>query len=191
MCWSCSDNNHVLEAAIRTAADREILMFSSVEDTGRFRDIGFPANLPNVFGVSAAKSNGKLFEFNPLSSTSSYNFSFPGEGMKGLSPETSGADIASTTSFATAVAAGVAGNLLDFFRQPVCQNLREHPITIADIGSVFDAMTIHYMGQLRYVAPWELLRKTLGSQDRAEKRAQLALLFSQVGQYHFHVAICC
>ncbi|KAK2611922.1 hypothetical protein QQS21_002028 [Conoideocrella luteorostrata] len=108
-------------AAIDQAAKRGILMFSPMVNTGRSISIRFPSNTTDVFGVFAANSDGKLFEFSPRAPASLHDFSFPREGMEGLLPETSGGDNAA------AVAAGVAGNLLDFFRQPLLNKPLEAP----------------------------------------------------------------
>ena len=126
-----------------------------------------------MFASNASLRSSRL---NPLPLRQAHNFAFLGEDIGGL-------ELNNSLSLATAVAAGVVGSLLDFMRQPICQNLRNSPKSIADVSSILHLMSVSD-GGYDCVFPWKVLNaesiSPLGSSNRAWIRLQLAALFSNV-----------
>lgn len=198
MGWTLRYRSRLIEDAIRRVAKFNILIFSPVSMNSNFKDVGFPANMSEVCGVFAADSKGNPSAFNPQPVNSGYNFAFTGEGIDIEEEETALTSPSIGTSIAAAVATGVAASLLDFIRQPICGDLREGPITMQDIASIFALLSgPERGGSLRYVIPWRLLdmmRKDYQpiseTSGRITIRATLALFFSRVSKWLFRISFC-
>ena len=154
------------ESAISLAARHGTLIFASCGERDIFPTPLFPATDPNVVGIFATDALGNPASFNPLPMKHRPNFTILGEVQQGPS------DIISGTSVACAVAAGLAGCLLDFSRQPGCRG------RIPDLGKRHNLeLVLDFMSQVRhgyeYIVPWRLLEDISTGIDREEAREML------------------
>jgi subtilisin family serine protease len=118
-------DQQAVHEAIEDALKAKILLFAATSNYGlRFPSgIAFPARDLNVIGVDSADGIGASSKFNPQNvSVHGPRFSAPGEDIPSVFPRlVDGHDEVyrlSGTSFASPIAAGIAGLILEFARQP-------------------------------------------------------------------------
>ncbi|KAF3275186.1 hypothetical protein TWF970_006908 [Orbilia oligospora] len=167
-----------IESAINTAAAEHILFFAAAGNWGGQYKVAFPARLDNVICFfSTTPENKNLSSINPPHNhRKAHNFAILGEEIK--VPTVSGQPVRSIrgTSISCAIAAGVAGSLLDFSRQPICRddhrlrNLKRR----REMSAVFEELSKDSRdGKYDCVAPWKLLEGTQGNPDRESKRRKI------------------
>ncbi|RYP44078.1 hypothetical protein DL768_009423 [Monosporascus sp. mg162] len=101
--------------AIDNATANKILIFAAASNYGNIRPITFPGRMRNVICMFCTDGRAKISpSINPAPNKKKpYNFAIIGENVT-IPPST--ADRVSGTSVATCIAAGLAGQLLDFSR---------------------------------------------------------------------------
>lgn len=178
MSWTfekTEDNQHILEGALKDAvalaSSKNILMFCSTGDQGKCAndDNIYPACLPSVFKIGAAKPSG-----NDRDWTEASHFTFPGEDLKVEIPSYigSGEDSrASGSSLATALASGLAALILYCIDATNNDQLRERARSYISMKKAFKKMT--KTDQPKYIRAWEWLKPELADLDKTEGRKQL------------------
>lgn len=176
-------NQHILEGqlkvAVAAASSKGILMFCSTGDQGKCaNDYIYPACLPNVFKIGAAKPSGNDWDW-----TEDSHFTFPGEDLKVEIPSYigSGEDSRASGSFlATALASGLAALILYCIDATDNDQLRKRARSYILMEKAFKKMT--KADQPKYIRAWEWLKPELADLDMVEGRKQLKetmeLLFS-------------
>ncbi len=109
-----------IDQAIRLASSRNILIFAAASNSGANENLAYPADQDQVIWIGAADGHGNKSPFTPSHSASSstYHFIALGEGVRSSWPRSRGGpyQARSGTSYATAVAVGLAASVLDFMR---------------------------------------------------------------------------
>lgn len=149
-----------------------ILVFAAASNWGNKDDIAYPAAIKDhvmcIFATDGANRHVRAFNPDPRHDAS--NFAILGEKVK----ITEGGDSDSGTSVATALAAGLAGRLIDFSRH---KDSRESIENVALIGkkagmtAIFNKMSKGRSEGYDCIVPWNILEDTASS--RAEQRAQV------------------
>ncbi|KAF3223018.1 hypothetical protein TWF192_005132 [Orbilia oligospora] len=174
-----------IENAINTAAAEHILFFAAAGNWGGQDRVAFPARLDNVLCFfSTTPENKNLSSINPPHNRrKAHNFAILGEEIK--VPTVSGQPVRTIrgTSVSCAIAAGVAGSLLDFSRQKICRddhclrNLKRR----REMSAVFEELSKDSRdGKYDCVAPWKLLEGTQDNPDREAKRRKIFDKLSRV-----------
>jgi hypothetical protein len=106
-----------IDEAIKEA-HAKCIMFAASANGGANRDIAFPAKADEVICISSSDGTGNWSRFNPNGKDVEAGYSTLGEAVESDFPTT---DLKNTerkarsgTSFATPIAAGIAGLILDF-----------------------------------------------------------------------------
>ena len=112
-----------IEQQIMKASVDGVLVFASASNYGYMRRISFPARMKhNVFYIYSTNGTGKIGDeshrINPPDRVGATNFAIFGEGisLEDQEYELEGS-LLTGTSYATSIAAALAGQLLDFSRQ--------------------------------------------------------------------------
>lgn len=168
------ENQHILEGelkdAVAAASSKNILMFCSTGDQGRCADDHiYPACLPSVFKIGAAKPSG-----NDRDSTEDSHFTFPGEDLKVEIPSyiSLGEDSrASGSSLATALASGLAALILYCIDITDSNHLRERAKSYTLMQRAFKKMT--KSDHTKYIRAWEWLKPEFADTNKVEGRKKL------------------
>jgi subtilisin family serine protease len=116
--------DQIIKAAIRKAFDKGIILFASASNSGvnpRF-PISFPANIRQVICIHSSDGNGNPSSHNPPE-TPDCNLAVLGEGIAAAWPRhlqttrQDGLQVASGSSVATPIAAGIAALILEYSAQ--------------------------------------------------------------------------
>lgn len=180
MSWTfqrTEDNKSILdkdlEKAIARASSKDILMFCSTGDKGRHaNDDTYPACLPSVFKIGAAKASGNEAEWTESSS----HFTFPGEDLRAETPtyiESKRNSPVSGSSLATALASGLAALMLyciDITDDSL--KLRENARKHTAMERAFKRMT-NKNEQPRYIRAWEHLKPKFKDLPEGEGKKEL------------------
>ncbi|KAK4201197.1 hypothetical protein QBC40DRAFT_324993 [Triangularia verruculosa] len=123
--WGFEDDHSEMIDAIVAAKSQRILIFAAASNHGgtygglrHAATVSFPARMSDVISVFSTNPCIEPSSFNPKPSPVGYNFAILGENITLHPDENDNRALLSGTSFATAVAAGVAARLLDFSRHP-------------------------------------------------------------------------
>jgi len=158
--WNYNDHSGVSNA-IALAKARGVLLFASTSNDGLTtpNDILYPALADEVISVDAADGVGEPAAFNPSSVLvpGKERFTAPGIGISSPVSE----DLSDGTSFASPVAAGVAGLVLEFARQNPLKNspsvsscLRQRHGMVLILRKMSKQKGVD---QFSFLCPWELL----------------------------------
>ncbi|KAF3142690.1 hypothetical protein TWF569_007545 [Orbilia oligospora] len=167
-----------IENAVNTAAAEHILFFAAAGNWGGQDKVAFPARLDNVLCFfSTSPENKNLSSINPPHNhRKAHNFAILGEEIKVPTVSGKPGRTIRGTSVSCAIAAGVAGSLLDFSRQQICRddhrlrNLKRR----REMSAVFEELSRDSRdGKYDCVAPWKLLEGTQGNPDREAKRRKI------------------
>jgi len=96
---------------------KSIIFFAAGSNGGANVEVAYPASADEVICVTSSDALGNWSDFNPHGDGVKRGYSTLGEGIESEFPlalEASGRKVQSGTSFATPIAAGIAGLLLDF-----------------------------------------------------------------------------
>lgn len=145
----------------------KMLLFAAPTNKGNAGEIAYPARHHSevfcMFSTNGAVT--RSLNLNPSKGLGQYNFAILGEDILTLSGEQK-----SGTSFSTAIAAGLAGRLLDFSRHSDCwPRIRNASIIKLKHGmtKVLLAMAVKD-GSYRCLKPWNLLPSNLRNQIARE-----------------------
>ena len=119
MSFGTVERSELVQSAIDKAYSRRVLMFASASNNAGNDRTWFPANSDLVLPIFAADGDGNKYSKNPTPGRG-YNFSTLGVCVKSWWPEhlEKGLEHRMTgTSTATPIAAGIAANVLHFFRR--------------------------------------------------------------------------
>lgn len=112
------------ESALVNAYANDVLLFAAASNSGGKLGRAFPAREPTVIAVHATDANGNRSRFSPTAATDDINLATVGEAVESAWPvqlcdETANpysVKYKSGTSYATPIAAGIAGFLLLYAR---------------------------------------------------------------------------
>jgi hypothetical protein len=151
MSWTIPKNEmtdserDALEAAIRHAREKKILMFGAANDQGyNTTDPSYPATCPEVFCIGAAKLSGHVEE----GAAKESQFVLPGGSVRvggkssrhATSPNAD-SELASGSSFATALAAGLTALILYCVELAGRGENREGLRELSVMSTIFKQMT--------------------------------------------------
>lgn len=144
-------------------ASGKLLVFAAPTNEGNVGEIAYPArHHDEVFCIFSSSGAGiSSSGINPTERGGGYNFAILGEDINTL-----GGERKSGTSFSTAIAAGLAGRLLDFSRQAKCKNrIQDAAMMKSKYGMTKILLAMSALdGIFRCLNPWELLPDFLRSQ---------------------------
>jgi len=161
-----------VNSALLEAQAKQVLIFAATSNEG-VRDptgIAHPARALTVISVDSASGEGQPSTFNPPTNDAINNkgsrLTAPGENVLSAFPpslEPSGLKRKTGTSFATPIAAGVAGLILEFARQPplswhprVARKLKETEV-MRPFLNLFCADKHDRESNYWFLHPWKLL----------------------------------
>lgn len=151
-----------LHDLVKQAFSKNILIFAAPTNEGNAGEINYPAKHgAYVFCMFSTTVGVRSSTLNPTESPASKSFAILGEDIKTCRDETE-----SGTSFSTAIAAGLAGRLMDFARYPDCKEMIEHQDLMESkngMSKVFEAMEMKD-GAFRCLKPWKLLPDSLNKE---------------------------
>jgi hypothetical protein len=111
--------NTIVQPAIDYAFHQGKALFAATANDGGSGGVTYPANDPIVIGVNSSDGKGNRSDFSPTPRRNEDNFCTVGESVESFWPGVNGhwtAVTKSGTSYATPIAAGLAGSLLDYAR---------------------------------------------------------------------------
>lgn len=158
--------------AIKQAAlaDPEILIFSAAANWGNVDSVAFPARFTDsVFCIFSCSSALRVIqETNPNPVGNGPHFALVGQDV---APNPGGLKTESGTSIACALAAGLAGRILDFVRQDdatriISEEHRKRVGTKEGMARIFKEMSTQDPPSHWCLAPWQLLPGKASSTDR-------------------------
>lgn len=172
------DDDEVTEAVKQAAlANPEILIFAAAANWGNTKSVAFPARLTDkvfcIFSYNPALR--VLMDTNPNPVGNGPNFALLGQDV---APNPSSFGRKSGTSIASALAAGLAGRILDFVRQDdvtrkMPDRVRKKVGTKEGMTNVFREMSRRDGPSFWCVAPWELLPEGVSQRSRQETRDEI------------------
>lgn len=113
-----------LQASIDNASAHKVLLFAAASNSGGRQGRAYPARSSGVICIHSTDTYGEASKFSPTASPDDMNLATVGESIKSAWPQalceerTNSSCVAykSGTSYATAIAAGIAGFLLQYAR---------------------------------------------------------------------------
>ncbi|KAJ6088426.1 subtilisin [Penicillium sp. IBT 16267x] len=116
-----------LERAIHNAYSNHVLLFAAASNSGANLDRAYPARDENVICINSTDANGNRSPFSPTALADALNLATVGEAVESAWPmrycdPPSGLKHKSGTSYATPIAASVAGFLLHYARLYIPEN---------------------------------------------------------------------
>ena len=154
-----------IEAAIRDAHHKNIIIFAAARNDGGNRARAYPAKQSEVIGIHFANGNGQASDYNPRTEIGTDNFSTLGEAVESAwpgRPREALTQRKSGTSFATPIAAGIAAFILEYARQKLPQS--ETVARLKSCEGMKEAFRLLAGNPdkdgYQYVAPWYFFRKT-------------------------------
>jgi hypothetical protein len=174
-----------LKIAIREATVKGTLIFTPAYTRGgSMNSVPYPARMRDVFCIYSTDGQFRISNYNPPPRLSEDNFAILGECV----PVGSMNRPVSDTSVSTAIAAGVAGMLLDFVRQPDAYTIIKDgdPRRLRSkegMTAIFNLMSkYHNDGGYKCLAPWDLFPPDHATQDRKTTRQEMFQTISKVLQ---------
>lgn len=188
--------NSVIKS-ISNAIKSSRLIFAAASNDGKNRRRTFPANYPSVFGVYASDGWGAVSGINPFSQEDDINIMTLGidvkvferrqvdnNGKPSFIPELKHR---SGTSFATAIAAGIAGTVLDIadraeeVEEQTKEKLRDH----GSMRKIFTELLPCDNANHRYLALWHLFGNSWEA-DQSKQKIQLEKI-NRILKYYVEV----
>jgi hypothetical protein len=169
-----SQRHEVIREAI-DAIYKRIFIFAAAANWGGLDQVAFPARMKDVLCLfSTNPSNKSSRDLNPpLNPRKAHNFAILGEGVQFPAPLGSPSQVINGTSISTAIAAGLAGSLLDFSRQPICRDCLRNVKGRDEISAIFEDLSKDYLdGGYNCIAPWSLLRN-IRADNREKQRMEI------------------
>lgn len=111
--------NAIVQPAIVHAFKQGKALFAATANDGGSGGVTYPAKDSVVIGVNSSDGKGNRSDFSPTPRRNEDNFCTVGEAVESFWPDLNGhwtAVTKSGTSYATPIAAGLAGSLLDYAR---------------------------------------------------------------------------
>ncbi|PFH60325.1 hypothetical protein XA68_11136 [Ophiocordyceps unilateralis] len=147
-----------------SAADPEILIFAAAANWANTQFVAYPARLTGqvfcIFSMNGALRNTR--DYNPNALENADNFALLGQDVR-PNPNPMSREGLSGTSVATAIAAGLAGRILDFTRHAdsrkhLADRHRKMVATKMGLREIFHLLSQDHKDlEYRCVAPWDLL----------------------------------
>jgi hypothetical protein len=167
----------MIRKEVEYAANRNVLMFAAASNCGINAPRAFPANIKHhIIGVHASDGNGNDGKINADALPREYNFTTLGIALK--APNLHGGDwvYKSGTSFATAVAAGMAAVMWDMGDRPelMAKKTRTRLRTHKGMELMFHLMSKRdrTRGAYDHVAPWLLWKRDSQLDEKGWRRAR-------------------
>jgi subtilisin family serine protease len=166
-----------IKKAVRYAASQHVLMFAAASNNGINESRAFPATIKQyVIGVHASDGNGNDGGFNPEPLYNDYNFQTLGVALKVPRIRANDWVKITGTSFATAVAVGIAAVMLDIGDRPqiMTELTRKRLKTCEGMKEMFHLMSKSHRtnGRYHHVAPWLLWKYNLRTVEGWERIRQ-------------------
>lgn len=141
-----------IDQALQKAWSLEKIVFAATSNAGLNSEVTYPASDSNVIAISATDGYGNISDFSPAPFPHGDNFATLGVEIKS---KWQGETVyKSGTSFATVVAAGIAGSFLEYARWKI-ELPPEWICSTKGMRSIFRLMS-RTRGGFNYVAPWIL-----------------------------------
>jgi subtilisin family serine protease len=166
--WN-EDSDEDLRAVIDRAKTKNVLIFAATSNEGIRRGIAYPARADEVIAIDAADVYGSPSKFNPPQGEKTQRFMVLGEAVRSAWPTSLNDDWneegwkrMSGTSFATPIAAAIAGLILEFSRQrPLCfdKKVENHLKSVAGMREVFSklfSLKTADSSHFKYLDPFQL-----------------------------------
>jgi subtilisin family serine protease len=188
--------NDVIKS-INHAIKSSRLIFAAASNDGKNRRRTFPANYPSVFGVYASDGMGAVSAINPFSQEDDINIMTLGIDVKVLERRRMDSNGVSTlirepkyrsgTSFATAIAAGIAGTILDIAdrAKEIEEQTKEKLRDYGSMRKIFTELLPRDKDNHCYLTPWHLFGKSWEA-DQSKQRTQLERI-NRILKYHVEV----
>jgi len=166
-----------IDHALQIAWSLKKIVFAATSNAGSNRIPSYPASDSSVIAISATNGYGNAAPFNPSPLNNRDNFATLGVDIEsrwqGETVYKSG------TSFAAALAAGIAASFLEYARWKVelrSASDRAWICSTDGMRSMFRLMSKSISGDrgFRYVAPWFLFNE----RDRDDRRIQAVILYN-------------
>ncbi|KAK0123908.1 hypothetical protein ONS95_008900 [Cadophora gregata] len=166
-----------VQAAIRNAFYKNILMFAAASNSGGNLEVKYPARKDEVICVYATDGSGNPFTRNPnIMPNTSFHFATLGVGVKSSWPKKPGeaSERRQTgTSFATPIVAGIAACIIEF---ATVQDLPEELLAVLKTRQGMQKTLLKLMvddtprSGFHYVHPWKMF-----ANDRSEESVLYAM----------------
>ena len=173
MSFGLDRENGQIQAAIRNAFFKNILMFAAASNSGGNLEVKYPARKDEVICVYATDGSGNAFKKNPNNLTSSsLHFATLGVGVKSSWPKSlhnpplqigEASERRQTgTSFATPILAGIAACIIEF---AIVQNLSDELLEVLKSRQGMQKTLLKLMvddtlrSGLHYIHPWKMFEK--------------------------------
>ncbi|KAK6363379.1 hypothetical protein TWF730_000811 [Orbilia blumenaviensis] len=169
--------------AVDTATANQILIFAAAGNWGGQESVAFPARLENVMCMfSTTPGNKNSSHINPPPDRQkTHNFAILGAEVKMPAPSGHPQRTIEGTSISCAIAAGLAGSLLDFSRQPICRDHIHDLKRKREMSAIFEDLSKAFKdGEYYCIAPWSLLKCTWDIRDRESQRIEIRDHLSRV-----------
>jgi len=160
-----------IDQALQTARSLKKIVFAAASNAGFSSILSYPASDSSVIAISATDGHGNAAPFNPSPLNNRDNFATLGVDIEsrwqGETVYKSG------TSFAAALAAGIAASFLEYARWKVelpSASDRAWICSTDGMRSMFRLMSTSIGGDrgFRYVAPWLLFNEGDGDDQRIQ-----------------------
>lgn len=167
-----SEPQNEIKKAINMAVKRDVIIFAAAGNEGCLEKVAFPARLLDVMSIFATTARNERWELNPSPEPLTSNFAILGVDIE--FPDTG---IRSGTSLATAIAAGFAGSIINFSRQPVDEVSNDgwDQLDICswkEMQKIFSRLS-DQNGGYDCIRPWKILDDVPKTGERGYKRKKL------------------
>lgn len=172
---------------ITSSSRNPTLIFAAASNSGNQEPIAYPAReFTQAIGIFATDASVKaLNSMSPAANRRCYNFAILGENIHVRTEIPSGnskMNYKNGSSFATFIAAAVAGMILDFSRHEDVKDKIIRPENLRSVVSmqdVFDEMAT-YDGTYHCMAPWKIIPNGCNQSEREHIAHKLAISSNKV-----------
>jgi len=162
-----------IERVINKAIESGIIVIAAAGNQGSHFDIPFPANMPDVFCIGAARALGRDSEFNPPHDKD-FKFSALGEQVLAAyaKHDCNSASLhneqqaRSGSSIAVAVAVGIAANVLEYVTGALDGRFEGREATVAMKKLFITMSAATRKNDYKNLVPWDLFRSDMAANNQ-------------------------